>query len=282
MQVLQNGIGQALGPGLVVNGGLNVVGNVWYVNSATGSDAASPQGQDPEYPLATLSQALTNSAAYDVIVLMDGHAETIAAKLTITARTVVGGGKSSGKPTVKLTNNQAAAAMLELASSSQLINVWVEENAQGCSEARITVTGDGVRVVDCYFECDGNDNPGTSGEAGALQVNAGDFFLCKGCTFISTATLTTDRPGRAVGLENAGTGIVIRPAFVDCIFDGGTVGWNQYAIECRSAIDTQQLIGENISLLRGSDASFSSGGGATHGGYFQVTTSSGGSRVYWS
>ena len=60
-------------------------GDVYFVNSATGTDSAG-NGQNPDAPFATLAYAVAQvtSGQGDVIYVMPGHAENIAAAGGIT------------------------------------------------------------------------------------------------------------------------------------------------------------------------------------------------------
>ena len=104
---LQNGCGESTGDELCTSRPLLLPtsNSVWYVNSATGTDAVSPAGKNREKPLATLAQAITNAQANDIIVLMDGHAESTTSFMTLSTAGVkiVGAGSSGGIPTVTFT-----------------------------------------------------------------------------------------------------------------------------------------------------------------------------------
>lgn len=273
---LPNGIGDILGDRLVTTSPLEVNGNVWYVDSATGSDAASPAGQNRQAPLATLGQANTNAATGDIIVLMDGHAETFTSELTITDDlTIVGAGSSGGLPTVKLTNNSAAAAMLGIQSQNycQIKNIWFEEQSQACSAGKVRIAGafsTGTIVVDgCYFEGGEHDDDWQ------IEITQGGVVLVKNTTFISTSTTIATQPKGAIGTESGST---LRAVVLDgAIIDGGTVGWSNYhAIELVNQQPTM-VIGESISLLRGSDVEIHS----SAIGYFNASTQTGACRIDW-
>lgn len=271
---LPNGIGQSTGDSLATCAPLEVNGNVWYVNAnASGAtDAVSPAGRSELRPLATLSQALTNASNGDVIVLMDGHTETLTGALTISKNVcIVGGGSSSGVPTVTFTNNQAAAVMFTVSGNGlqEFRNIKFAANAQACSSARVNVTNTGVfKMVGCYFQCGATDTgPALNIAASALNVHLKD------CTFISTATSAASRPESAFKTATALTTLLMDGV----VFDGGTVGFsNTYAMVVGAAVTA--LAAENISLLRGADVSMFE----TAVGYFAPTTVTGGSRVDWA
>ena len=245
--VFPNGLGESTADTIAVNTPFYTTGSVWYVNATTGTDAASPAGQNRSKPLATIGQAYTNASSGDVIVLMDGHAETLTAKLTVAKRLlIVGGGQSDGLPTATITLNAAADNMFVFSTAgSELRNVWIAENAQTNASARIRVTGDRFRMRNCYVPCGAHD----TGNAVSLAAQSAEF---DSVTWKSTATSRAAQPLSALYVESAVTGLRI----VDCTFNGGTVGFSAYhAIDGSDAIVTDLRI-ENITLLNGADALF--------------------------
>ena len=246
-----NGAGDSLGDAVVTQKPLYVSGNIWYVHNSTGTDAASPAGQNRNKPLATLAQAVTNAANDDIIVLMDGHTETVTAVQTVNKRLVIAGaGLSSGKPTAKLTVNAAAASLLSFtAEYCQLRNVWIEENAMANSSPKINVAANHFRMVGCYVEANGND------DATCLQLNTGATYCSlESTTFVSTSTSSASQPESAI--KTAGSGVT-QLEMQDVTLDGGTVGWsNRYALDDESALLTR-IKAHGLSLLNGSNCSFS-------------------------
>ena len=263
---LPNGIGADLGDALATAEPLLVNGDVWYVDSSNGDDTYD--GRDRIKPFATLGQAVTDSSAGDIIVLKDGHAETLTAAIAVNKNlTIVGAGQSDGKPTVKLTNNQAAGEMLTITGSYvQVLNIWFEEQAKTCSEAKISADCTHFRMRGCYLECDGN-----SGDS-ALKL-AGTVVEIRNTTIISTATALTAQPLAAV-LVTGALGSLITDGFV---VDGGTVGWSRYhGIDISAATITMMYL-EGLSLLRGTDLKALE----ASGGYINAATVSGGARIDW-
>lgn len=264
-----NGLGESLGDALVVEGSvLFTAGEVWYVNSATGSD--SNYGKERLQPYATLAQAVTDSAAGDIIVLQSGHAETLTSVQTVSKRlTIVGAGQSSGKPTVKLTNNQAAGSLLAFtAAGCELRNVWIEEESQANSSTTITFT-ESARIIGCYLEANGNTNGGPIDFGGS-----GKIYSVINSTFVSTATAATDAPTSMF----QGTTTILR--FSGCTFDGGTVGWANGFVydENDGNAATAQIIFDQSSFLRGADLRLSD----ASSGWVQSSTEGGHPRIEWS
>ncbi|HXT99480.1 MAG TPA: hypothetical protein VN903_00720, partial [Polyangia bacterium] len=138
MRFYPNGAGESLGGDVLCSQTPIITsGNVWWVNSATGTDAASPAGQDREKPLATLVQANTNATAGDIIFLQSGHTETMTVAFgALKAVTVVGVGTTSGKPAAQLKINAAAAGLLSTATGvSELRNIYFPAAVQSDTSA---------------------------------------------------------------------------------------------------------------------------------------------------
>lgn len=277
---LPSGIGDTTGYSLATTSPFEVNGNVWYVHFGTGTDAVSPAGQNRNAPLKTLAQASTNAGAGDIIVLMDGHVETLTAKVTINEDiTVIGAGTSGGYPTAKITNNQAAAAGIELSGGNmhQLRNIWFTTNSQACSAATVRIDDAGATgtfIIDgCYFECDANDN------TFALEIDTCSVAIIKNTTFISTATSLANQPYAAIGVDT--TALTITAVMmIGVVIDGGTYGWSNYhAVELsQNASNLPTMVNiEGMSLLRGSDMRIDS---STYG-WVNVPTQSGGCRIDW-
>jgi hypothetical protein len=79
-------------------------GNRWFVNSATGVNSVGA-GRNPDQPFASLAYALTQVTASqgDIIYLMPGHNEAIAAAatlaLSVAGITIIGLGARNNRPT---------------------------------------------------------------------------------------------------------------------------------------------------------------------------------------
>ncbi|MEY4931756.1 MAG: hypothetical protein RLZZ403_76, partial [Pseudomonadota bacterium] len=99
-----NGIGGSTGDSLALAKPLMMSGSVWYVDSATGTDAAGSAGKDRSKPLATLATAVSNASDDDIIVFFDGHEETLTSAQTLGKRlSLIGEGSDAGVPTVTFT-----------------------------------------------------------------------------------------------------------------------------------------------------------------------------------
>lgn len=96
-------------------------GDRYFVNSATGTDAAG-YGQNPDGPTATIDYAIGLCAANkgDIIYVMPGHTETITAAaglaLDVAGITIIGIGSGSARPTINYTTATTASAVVSAAN----------------------------------------------------------------------------------------------------------------------------------------------------------------------
>jgi len=268
---LQNGCGETLGDELcTMKPVLLPTGNVvWYVNSATGTDAASPAGQNREKPLATLSQALTNAQANDIIVLMDGHTEANSTFYLISTAglKIVGAGSSGGAPTVKFTFGTGGGMSLN-ALGVEVRNIKFAPRSGADATARFFLRTQ-TAIRGCYFECSTND----TGPA-CVVLSAADYSEITGCTFVSTATSTSAQPESAIKATGGGTtGLVIR----DTTISDGTVGFsNNYGLDLTVAAMTRLKL-ERVAFSLGASGKVH----ASSTGYAAGCTTSGGGSLVW-
>lgn len=268
---LTNGIGETAGTALATVKPLRVSGNVWYVNSATGTDAVSPAGKNREKPLATLAQAVTNAADNDIICMMDGHTETITSSITLSKRLcVIGSGSSAGVPTVVLTPNLGANARMFIISIGgvELRGFKIAQSSQANTGARVDISQFNVRLIDMYIECGANDT------GPAVKLNSGgDSCFLKNTTIISMATSRASQPESAVKIGAAVSDLYLE----GLVLSAGSVGFsNPYAFDASAAAITR-LRGESVSLLLGADMTLN----ASTVGWLNTSTVTGGSREDW-
>jgi hypothetical protein len=268
---LTNGLGESVGDTLASAAPLQLSGNVWFVSSLTGTDASGTAGQNKEKPLATLAQAVTNASSGDMICLLTGHTETRTSAIAISkSLRIVGIGTTSGKPSVQLKNNQAAAALLTLSGSVsvEFRNIYFPTQTQACSATLITAGSLHQNFIGCYFEGDDNVNDSI------INLNTsttGSRFSMVNCTMVSTSTTITTQPV-------TGVKATLFPSAVwldGCVFDDGTVGWSgDYVWDTSSSAFGIEFFAQNLSLLRGAAIKLNSSLATVN-----VQTVSGGARV---
>ncbi len=264
-----NGAGGAVGDRLDTCKPLQCSGNIWYVSSDIGTDAATPAGQNREKPLATIAQAITNSVNDDIIVCLQGHTETLTAFQAISKRlSIVGEGTTAGKPGVTFKTN-AAAAILFLVSSTdvELRNLYFPEGVQTNTGSKIQVAADFFRMSGCYFDCGAKD----TGSAVVLNANSSRI---ESTTFISTGVLRSAQPLAAI--KASPSAALTNIELVDVVVSAGTVGFSNYAaIDLSPAASVARLKVLGISLLLGADMNILAG----WTGYINCQLTTGSSRV---
>jgi hypothetical protein len=272
VQYYPNGIGgTAPGDSLDLARPLMTTGNVWYVSSLIGTDAATPAGQNREKPLATIAQAVTNSASGDIIVFLPGHTQTLTGVQVFNKRlTLVGEGTSNGKPSVSFRMNAAATTLFNPSSDGvEFRNIYFPPSAQANTAAKIGPNGGvaDILVRGCYFEQGATDTgPG-------LSVN-GSRYRIEDTTFISTATLSSAQPLAAIVGGGTVAGCTIRSTVVSA----GTVGFSNFSAVDLSGATVTNLDAEGLSLLLGADMALA----ASATGRVNIQLATGGSRVTWS
>jgi len=249
---------------------LQVSGNVWYVDSVSGTDAVSPAGLNAARPLATLAQAITNAADHDIILLADAHTEALTSAVTVSKRvTIIGAASAAGIPTAKLYRTGGASVnLLTLTVDGiQLRNIRFPATATSAvATARINCASTRMRMVGCYVECGEFD----TGQALNFAIGS-DYPEIRNCTFINVSA--TDQPESAIKSSAGLNGFRMFSTTVD----GGAEGFsNFYAVDLSAAAVTRAEI-EGLSLLNGADMKLH----ASSTGWVHVELATGGSRVDW-
>jgi hypothetical protein len=256
MQVLPNGIGlPETGHILLGRQALQVTGNVWFVDYASGTDAASPRGLSSEYQLKTLGQAVTNAAAGDIIVLRSTHEETIAAELVISKRlTIIGEGRTGSAPSATLINGITDApgdSMISLGTTCRIINVRMVNLASTDTSPHLEIGSVSVnsQILFCQFEA------GTGMVTYTTVLIDGTHSVFEDCVFKSTSIYPENPPESLVSVPDATTVAI----FNRCTFDGGETGFaSKYAVDFSPGA-INNLYMEDVSLLNGADAGLASG-----------------------
>ena len=255
---------------------LVTTGDVWFVDSASGTDDDSPRGKNELYPLATLVQAVDNAVDGDIIVLASTHSETLSANgyLSLDKRvTILGQGQSAGVPCATLNLDYEGGVPLEF-GASEAVGCCVS-NVRFTLGASLESSNCGISVVvgnilfdTCYFEvrrCTMMRYYGCA--AGSLNVN---------CTFVNvTASPATPVEG-GHAIYMAGSSHVRMKRLT---LDAGAVGWkNGIALDASTGGQQIDLRLEDLTLLRGSDVDVY----PTSSGQYNISNeSSGQGRVHW-
>jgi len=173
-------------------------GNVFFVDSgsATGSDGAT-NGLNPQTPFLTIDYAIGRCTASngDIIFVMPGHAETVAATditIDVAGVSIIGLGHGNDRPT--LTYGAAGSTVTMSAASSRLSNVILTPGAASVAAA-ITISGAGVEIDNVVL------TPHATNEflIGITAAATADDLIIRDCTMISL-----DGTGAATGIHLIG------------------------------------------------------------------------------
>lgn len=204
-------------PGSIYDPGFTT-GNVWYVNSATGSDTAG-YGYSADAPLKTIGYAVATAAVAsngDRVYVMPGHTETLTGaagiNMSTAGVTLIGLGTGRTRPVISYTTNAAASfdvngancsienivfKPIGVATVTAAVNVkaadcWIRkcefEFADATNQAAISIltnaSANRMKVEDCWFH---GSNNGTST---AIKIVGGDASKIVNCDFSGAFTAT--------------------------------------------------------------------------------------------
>lgn len=202
---------------LQLEGPVYFSGAIQWVDTINGDNANA--GTLPEMPVATLAQAVTNSAANGVIVIGAGSAESLGVSqaISLAGLSIFGCGTGNSRPRYTCTG---AVDMFDIGAAGVWIEGFYFPASTAAATARINMQNTGGVVRDCYFECGANDTNR------ALNIrNSGNTV--KGCSFVTTAS----RPAVGVEISTATSDTLIE----DCVFNGGSYGWSDYSFKVSAA-----------------------------------------------
>lgn len=206
----------------VVNQSLTT-GNIFFVNSVTGTNGAS-YGQNPDAPFASVAFALTQVAANngDRIYVMPGHAEAIADATSFAAAIagaqVIGLGAGSSRPTITLgTANTATVAV----------------SADNVSFENMIFVANFLSIAACF------------------TLTTAKNFALRGCMFSETSSvLNFLNIVKSTGIANTVDGLTVS----DCKWNGlGTTSVNALILSAND-IDTLTVLRNVVKLARTADA----------------------------
>lgn len=263
------GLGGTSGSTLATLSPLQITGDAWYVKSTTGTDDVSPAGKERSRPLATVGQAYTNAAAGDWIVMLSGHAETLAVQLTLAKAglTLLGEGIGTARP--QLTRSGDANALFSLtAAGIRLDNLYFPARGGEPLDARIHVAASEVAIANCYFVSNEVSYPTIELVTGANSVRITDTYL------VSPGTTPASAPHSAIKVTNAVSDLWI----TGCTIDGAASGWRSATSGIALAAAVTRLRAYNNDMLGDTDMNIATG----TSGFVHVRNKSGSARVVWA
>lgn len=246
---MDDGIGATYGPRILNESPVVVTATpnsppLLFVSSVTGDDTNA--GDDRQQPLATLATAVGSAATGTIIVLMNGHDETVTSAISIPTGTwVVGELGSSGDPGATLRPGSATAHVVTLDNANAaIIGVAFAAPTSATTGTHIYITGKFCRVQQCTFAVNGYSN--NANASCIWESSTGTYCIVETCSFTSATLDTDDIPKPAVSVDTGYWDII------DCTFSGQfSNGTYQCALDLSGAGNTMYVTGLN--LLDGAD-----------------------------
>lgn len=251
--------------------------NVYYVSSVIGSDATA-NGSDRAHPYATLGAALSATASGDIVVLMPGHMETVAAAADLgiysTNLTIVGAGTGTYQPKITIGKDYSISIGV---NGCTVRNVAFQASLADRTTEAITASAQGAEptsFIGCTFNLGAHDIAATGYLF--LPYNPGNSLIgvleFSDCSFVSTSVGAS--PTAGLFAEASALSLVTMDS---CTLDGGTVGWASYAIDLASG-SSSVVKASRMLHVRGSDAFLDNG---AYGFWQMASGSTGGGQAIW-
>lgn len=190
--------------GIPLAGGAQIpatTGNYWFVSSTLGSNGNT--GKSTAKPFATIAQAFLAATANngDVVIVMPGHAESVAAAAGITLNKagiyVVGLGVGSTRPTITFTT--ATTATMTITSNDITIDNFVFLQTFDAIVSPIVISGANVTLKNSYFQTATSTAQVTQM---ILTTSAANNLTLSGNRFIGTSDAGNTCAVTLVGTDN--------------------------------------------------------------------------------
>ncbi len=212
---------QQPGGAVVIVNNMQSTGARWFVDSGhTNATDSASFGRNPDKPFATLDFAIGNATASngDIIVVMPGHTETVAAAAGVdfdmAGLTVIGQGSGSARPT--FTFSAAASTIHVDAADTHIENIICQVGAGFDNTIMIDVDESGCTLKNIEFQ---SRTAATAREwVTAIDVDGGtgndcDGLTIDGCVFDSP----TSGASNCIGLDEVADLVTIK----NCVMFGG-------------------------------------------------------------
>ena len=209
-------------------------GNIFYVDSAVGTDGAG-YGSTPDAPLATIDYAIGLCTANqgDVILVLPGHSETLAALITVDKAgiSIIGLGEGAARPQITV---GAVIDGISITSNDVLVeNLYINE-ATAAATSNINVAAARAILRKIHMDLGAND-------VDAITVTAaGELFTVEDCT----AVVTANGPDSWIKFE----GVVDRPLIRrnTIVATDGTNAFDDGVLDFNSVAVTNPVIVGNV------------------------------------
>jgi hypothetical protein len=218
-------------------------GNIWFVDSGC-ANAATATGRSPDYADVTIDAAINRATPSngDVIVVMEGHAESITAAngiaLDVAGIRIIGLGNGRNRPVVTFTT--AVGASMDIAAANNCVENIVFVCNIDDQTAMVNITAADVTLRGCEFQM---SDATYDAEIGVLVSAAGDRFKIEDCHFHGTSTTAV---AGAISFGAADNSVIRRNMIC------GYFGTSGCVLNAAAAVNV--VISENILLNRSADA----------------------------
>ena len=230
-------------------------GKIWFVDSATGSDAAGA-GTDQDSPFASIGYAFSSDNVQankgDVVFVLPGHSETVSSAtgcvMDIAGVTVIGLGRGSLQPTITL-DTAAGSTVSITAANMHLRNLRIVSDFTNGVTAGITL---GASADGCVLEgITMNETSATKeyliGISIAAACNDVEIY---GLRYHGTAGGTTSS---AITLAGACNNFVLKDSYINvdasgAIVDGSTAASTNVEISYNRLINIDTAAGLGVAF----------------------------------
>jgi hypothetical protein len=219
-------------------------GDIWWVNSVTGTDGAG-YGRNPDAPMATWAYAEAAAAAGDTIYLMPAHTETIgvtgaaAITLNLAGLRTIGLGGRTRKPQILI--DGFADTFVSVAAADVVIENVTFLAGHADIASGIVVSAAGCEIRKCNFE----ENVATENFLIAiLTTNAADVLVVEHCFFTTVDAAATE----CIEIVGACNRVVIQGNYIKGPFSVSAISATTAA-----CLDMQIVGNRIINTLAGDD-----------------------------
>ena len=248
--------------------------SVWYVSSTHARASNTNIGSEPEEPFLTLAQAITDSSAGDIIMVMAGHVDAAADHdLNKDGLLVIGQGSSTTKPQFpgSAASDASTFTLSKAGTMIRNLRIWQAENDGNTPVSLVDISITGCAVEDCQLN-QGTDRAGDdqaeSGPSAILLSGTAARATIRNNSFIKR-TVTEAASGSSQSPQNGVLFSVIAAGtkIIGNTFDGGTVGYDLGAVHVPNGIACVDLYLQGNTFSNGADVLTAGTGSIRFWGY---------------
>ena len=236
MIVIENGLTDDISADPFIRNNLILTGDIFWVDSATGTAAGPGTEEEPYDTLANALAAATSNNG-DFIIIKSGHSEILTSSIVVGTGGVKIFGIGAGPNAPTFTLNAVGILGLDIASGTvEINNLRFPAGTTAANLATININASRTTIKNCQFVCGANERK-------SIRILAGENIIIDSCSF----TVTADGPDAGVSIETTGQFLTIK----NSSFDGGDIGWDDAAIN--SAQNADSYVYDTITLTNGAE-----------------------------